>query len=212
MHLKLSSVKMAGILSMWRWVKRSGYCGSCASWYPSNGCPDCKVYGANMGPIWGRQDPGGPHVGPIKFAIWVGYFNSIYFLHVCCIFTVAVAARGLENTMLFQKVFCIPQKHKQCGPCDNIRFRFLLLCYHGYQFWLSANVNVTIHLRSFSGIIKNLSISMFFNIAGTPHQANEAKSILLVKSRRNTSVNIIKWKHDFTMITKIRTESLRRSI
>ena len=25
--------------------------------------PDSKVHGANMGPIWGRQDPGGPHVG-----------------------------------------------------------------------------------------------------------------------------------------------------
>ena len=24
-----------------------------------------------MGPIWGREEPGGPHVGPIKFAIWV---------------------------------------------------------------------------------------------------------------------------------------------
>ena len=23
-----------------------------------------------MGTIWGRQDPGGPHVGPMKFAIW----------------------------------------------------------------------------------------------------------------------------------------------
>ena len=23
-----------------------------------------------MGPIWGCQDPGGPHVGPINFAIW----------------------------------------------------------------------------------------------------------------------------------------------
>ena len=32
--------------------------------------PDSKVHGANMGPIWGRQDPGGPHVGPMKFAIW----------------------------------------------------------------------------------------------------------------------------------------------
>ena len=29
-----------------------------------------KVYGANMGPIWGRQDPGGPHVGLMKLAIW----------------------------------------------------------------------------------------------------------------------------------------------
>ena len=31
---------------------------------------DSKVHGANMGPIWGRQDPGGPHVGPMIFAIW----------------------------------------------------------------------------------------------------------------------------------------------
>ena len=33
---------------------------------PSTMSPDSKVHGANMGPIWGRQDPGGPHVGPMK--------------------------------------------------------------------------------------------------------------------------------------------------
>ena len=27
--------------------------------------PDSKDHGANMGSIWGRQDQGGPHVGPI---------------------------------------------------------------------------------------------------------------------------------------------------
>ena len=32
--------------------------------------PDSKVHRANMGPIWGRQDPGGPHDGPMNFAIW----------------------------------------------------------------------------------------------------------------------------------------------
>ena len=32
--------------------------------------PDSKVHGANMGPIWDRQDPGGPHVGPANFPIW----------------------------------------------------------------------------------------------------------------------------------------------
>ena len=41
--------------------------------------PDNKVHGANMGPIWGRQDPGGYHVGPIKFAIWdVSLVLSMY--------------------------------------------------------------------------------------------------------------------------------------
>ena len=29
--------------------------------------PDSKVHGANLGPIWGRQDPGGPHVGRMNF-------------------------------------------------------------------------------------------------------------------------------------------------
>ena len=33
--------------------------------------PDSKVHGANMGPTWVRQVPGGPHVGPMNFAIWV---------------------------------------------------------------------------------------------------------------------------------------------
>ena len=36
-----------------------------------HGYPDNKVHGANMGPIWGRPDPGGPHVGPMNLAIWV---------------------------------------------------------------------------------------------------------------------------------------------
>ena len=35
--------------------------------------PDRKVHGVNMRPIWGRQDPGGPLVGPMNFAIWVGF-------------------------------------------------------------------------------------------------------------------------------------------
>ena len=32
--------------------------------------PDSNFHGANMGPIWGRQDPCGPRVGPMNFAIW----------------------------------------------------------------------------------------------------------------------------------------------
>ena len=36
----------------------------------NNNNPDSKVHGANMGPIGGRQDPGGLHVGPMNLAIW----------------------------------------------------------------------------------------------------------------------------------------------
>ena len=33
--------------------------------------PDSKVHGANMGPIWARQDPGGPHFVP-----WICYLGT----------------------------------------------------------------------------------------------------------------------------------------
>ena len=39
--------------------------------------PDSKVHGANMGPIWGRQDPGGPHDGPMNFAIWLHIYKEL---------------------------------------------------------------------------------------------------------------------------------------
>ena len=38
--------------------------------------PDSKVHGTNMGPIWGRQDPG----GPMNFAIWIyiSHYRNCY--------------------------------------------------------------------------------------------------------------------------------------
>ena len=33
--------------------------------------PNSKVHGAYKGPTWGRQDPGGPHVGSMILAVWV---------------------------------------------------------------------------------------------------------------------------------------------
>ena len=51
---------------------------------PINGNPDSKVHGTTMGPIWGQQDPGGPHVGPMNIAIWEYivqcYYNVVNFL------------------------------------------------------------------------------------------------------------------------------------
>ena len=32
--------------------------------------PDNKVHGANTGPTWDQQDPGGPHVGHMNLVIW----------------------------------------------------------------------------------------------------------------------------------------------
>ena len=40
--------------------------------------PVSKVHGANMGQIWDRQDPGGPHFGPMNFAILVPSEHCIH--------------------------------------------------------------------------------------------------------------------------------------
>ena len=37
---------------------------------PQSAAPDSNVPEANMRPIRSRQDPGGPHVGPLNFTIW----------------------------------------------------------------------------------------------------------------------------------------------
>ena len=46
---------------------------------------DSMVYGANMGPTWGRQDPGGPHVGPMNLAIWeyISYLIIMIYMITC---------------------------------------------------------------------------------------------------------------------------------
>ena len=80
----------------------SQYCGS---WYPGAirnkgvschgiGCemkienPDSKVHGANMGPIWGWQDPGGPHVGPMNLAKWEVFVLPLAMLSTNCTISV----------------------------------------------------------------------------------------------------------------------------
>ena len=50
--------------------------------------PDNKVYGVNMGPTWDRQDPGGPHVGPMNFAFCVCSCLQSFILYTANIFSV----------------------------------------------------------------------------------------------------------------------------
>ena len=55
----------------WHHKTWSLFAQACCLKSPSLYLHDGKVHGAKMGPIWGRQDPGGPHVEPMNFAIWV---------------------------------------------------------------------------------------------------------------------------------------------
>ena len=46
-------------------------------WFCADNTPYSKVHGAYMGPTWGRQDPGGPHVGPVNFAIRDAFVKDV---------------------------------------------------------------------------------------------------------------------------------------
>ena len=43
--------------------------------------PEGKVHRANIGPIWGRQDPSGPHAGPMNFCLGRPIFYVLALLH-----------------------------------------------------------------------------------------------------------------------------------
>ena len=74
-------------LHQWHWGNMSSY------HFSENGlcnhnkakhnqmCPDSKVHGDNVRPTWGRQATGGPHVGPINFAIQVYLFQGMHSIH-----------------------------------------------------------------------------------------------------------------------------------
>ena len=47
-----------------------------------------------MGPIWGRQDPGGPHVSPMNLAIWV-YFYLGFLKHVTMRYSPRLSTYGI---------------------------------------------------------------------------------------------------------------------
>ena len=66
------TIVIASVTQLWRiWVNASNepsnnLCCNNNEW----STPDSKIHEDNMRPIWGRHDPGGPHVGPMNFAIW----------------------------------------------------------------------------------------------------------------------------------------------
>ena len=60
--------------------------------------PDSKVHGANMRPIWVRQDPGGPHVDPKNSAIW-GIYLEMGLINCCFSQSISSALLTCSNLL-----------------------------------------------------------------------------------------------------------------
>ena len=77
--------------------------------------PDNKVHGANMGPIWGRQDPGGPMLAP-----WT---------------SLSVYLRG-GNVNLFYENSCISDKQPLPGVTTQINCIWLIAVNNWWARWI----------------------------------------------------------------------------
>ena len=89
--------------------------------------PDSKVHGTNMGPVWGRQVPGGPHVGP-----WNWYLGMLKY----CLSSAWVILVSHFRSIGFWRVY------------DNIEFLLLKLLSF---FWLTYHCSMGLY---FSDLIK----------------------------------------------------------
>ena len=87
--------------------------------------PGSKVHGVNIGPIWDRQDPGGPHVGPMNFAIWVYMFlwiiillPTLYVHHINWLILMTHVIQG--NAICIYDCIFLPKKLCQlCIPSSS---------------------------------------------------------------------------------------------
>ena len=91
------------------------------------GVPHGKVHGANMRPNWGRQDPGGPHVGPMNFVICdvMAIVNELS--KIGCVIAglhciIIVAAGIIHNTIHKTLFLCIGGKYHPAMACLALIF------------------------------------------------------------------------------------------
>ena len=116
--------------------------------------PDSKVHGANMGPTWGRQNPGGPMLAPWTllsgFPIWSGndyYFEIIFHIFILFYFY-SVLFRNWNISLrkdepgvsaVFPSVNCHPiSDNTICSP----------------QQWLNVYLRLTFSIRRTSYLAK----------------------------------------------------------
>ena len=108
---------------------------ACLRHHGNQSTPDSKVHEANTGPIWGRQDLGGPHVGPVNLVIWDFIHHSL------------------------QIIFCWCQLHPYIGQCIIHTLRslnlkpeknhnFMLKTYNGHQHTVNSLVGDIIPLST----------------------------------------------------------------
>ena len=121
-----------------------------------------KVHGANMGPIWGRQDPGGPHVGPMLSGYTFGgnELSCIPLSWICDIqcnvleMYTGICTWHSDNRNHFKYMYCFHLTHSGDESMDSgfagSRVFSTLLCLSKFHIFADIVGNICCHFTNIS--------------------------------------------------------------
>ena len=105
--------------------------------------PHSKVHGANIWSIWGRQDPGGPQVGPwilLSGSIMWSFWDPSFILLYVWIKMIDDIERFF--TILIFNWYSLPYGHSSCMPMD--KHKIFVTPVRKLLFWLRCSSNCTL--------------------------------------------------------------------
>ena len=112
--------------------------------------PDSKVHGANMGPTWGRQDPGGPHVGPRTLLSGYSFITSCTDMErlSCWRFLSSLAAQEVVVTTTSGAAKPLVQLMIKNSNMTTFPFHFVLVFIDKYRYTeISECINLLTYVQ-----------------------------------------------------------------
>ena len=87
--------------------------------------PDSKVHGANMGPIWGRHDPYGPHIGPMNLVTryWISTTTTTVFGKHSCVLMQYPICYIFDDHCVFPTYPFSGAILKIVSPCSKTKYK-----------------------------------------------------------------------------------------
>ena len=108
---------------------------------------ETSLIARSVGPTWGLQDSGGPHVGPMNFAIWdTNDINHIWSLSMYTnLITVCNSAKSPKMyTILCHQNHTLQWRHNECdGVLNHRRLHCLLNCLFRRRLKKTSKLRVT---------------------------------------------------------------------
>ena len=114
-----------------------------------------------MGPTWGRQDPGGPHVSPMILVIWdlSIHMDNMPIHQICFIRHITMVQCHMSVEVM--EVHQTGSYLVKCGPCIIDRSRVTYICvsklgHIWFRQWLVARLDTSHYLNQWWFIVSHI--------------------------------------------------------